>query len=62
VVAILCDVEGYDYNEISAIMSTSLGTVKSRLSRARTKLRDCLQGFGELLPADYRLESEGVNT
>jgi hypothetical protein len=32
------------------------------LNRARTKLRDCLQGFGELLPADYRLESEGVNT
>lgn len=60
VAAVLCDVEGYDYNEIAAIMSTSLGTVKSRISRARTRLRDCLRGFGELLPGDYRLESEGI--
>jgi RNA polymerase sigma-70 factor (ECF subfamily) len=48
--AVLCDVEGYDYSEIADIMSTSLGTVKSRLSRARAKLRDCLQGTAELLP------------
>jgi len=54
--AVLCDVEGYDYEEISTIMSTSLGTVKSRLSRARAKLRDCLQGVAELLPAQYRHE------
>ncbi len=53
--AVLCDVEGYDYNEIAGIMSTSLGTVKSRLSRARAKLRDCLQGTAELLPYEYRL-------
>ena len=55
VAAVLCDVEGRDYKEIAEIMSTSLGTVKSRISRARSKLRDCLQGFGELLPAEYRL-------
>lgn len=54
-VTVLCDIEGYDYSEIADIMSTSLGTVKSRISRARTKLRDCLQTFGELLPAEYRL-------
>jgi RNA polymerase sigma-70 factor (ECF subfamily) len=52
---VLCDVEGYDYSEIAEIMSTSLGTVKSRISRARSKLRDCLQTAGELLPAEYRL-------
>jgi RNA polymerase sigma-70 factor (ECF subfamily) len=52
---VLCDVEGYDYNEIADIMSTSLGTVKSRISRARAKLRDCLQTTGELLPVEYRL-------
>lgn len=56
ITAVLCDVEGYDYNEISRIMSTSLGTVKSRLNRARSKLRECLQGVAELLPAQYRLE------
>jgi len=52
---VLCDVEGYDYSEIAEIMSTSLGTVKSRISRARSKLRDCLQLTGELLPVEYRL-------
>jgi RNA polymerase sigma-70 factor (ECF subfamily) len=54
IAAVMCDVEGYDYNEIARVMSVSLGTVKSRLSRARAKLRDCLQNFGELLPAQYR--------
>ena len=51
---VLCDVEGYAYDQIAEIMKTSLGTVKSRISRARSKLRDCLQGSAELLPADYR--------
>ena len=54
IAAVLRDVEGYDYEEIANIMATSLGTVKSRLSRARTKLRECLQGFEELIPAEYR--------
>jgi RNA polymerase sigma-70 factor (ECF subfamily) len=56
-VTVLCDIEGYDYNEIASITAASLGTVKSRLSRARAKLRDCLQLAGELLPAEYRLET-----
>ncbi len=59
ITAVLRDVEGYDYSEIAEITSSSLGTVKSRLSRARNKLRDCLQGFRELLPAQYRLQSNG---
>jgi RNA polymerase sigma-70 factor (ECF subfamily) len=53
--AVLSDVEGYDYHAIADIMGSSLGTVKSRLSRARAKLRDCLQFAGELIPAGYRL-------
>jgi RNA polymerase sigma-70 factor, ECF subfamily len=55
VVAVLCDVQGYDYQEIASIAQVSLGTVKSRISRARQRLRDCLQGAGELLPESYRL-------
>lgn len=58
VTAVLCDVEGYDYNEIASMTDVSLGTVKSRVSRARSKLRDCLQGFKELLPDNYRLQGE----
>ncbi|WP_119073072.1 sigma-70 family RNA polymerase sigma factor [Aggregatilinea lenta] len=58
VVAVLADVEGYAYQEIADITNSSLGTVKSRLSRARTRLRDCLQGAQELLPAKYRLINE----
>ncbi|WP_420628696.1 RNA polymerase sigma factor [Candidatus Leptofilum sp.] len=58
VTAVLCDVEGYDYGSIAEMTEVSLGTVKSRVSRARSKLRDCLQGFRELLPANYRLQGE----
>ena len=58
VTAVLCDVEGYDYNAIADMTEVSLGTVKSRVSRARSKLRDCLQGFRELLPDNYRLQGE----
>lgn len=62
IVAVLCDVEGFDYQEIAKITKNALGTVKSRISRARARLRDCLQSlFGELLPDNYRLGSEGTN-
>jgi RNA polymerase sigma-70 factor (ECF subfamily) len=55
-VVILSDIQGHSYDEISAITGWPLGTVKSRLSRGRTHLRDALRA-GELLPAHYRLES-----
>jgi RNA polymerase sigma-70 factor (ECF subfamily) len=51
---LLVDVQGLDYNEASQALGKPLGTVKSRLARARLRLRDCLQGFVELLPAVYR--------
>ena len=51
----LSDVQGLSYQEIAEATEVSLGTVKSRLARARGKLRDYLQAQGELLPARYRL-------
>ncbi len=55
---VLRDVEDFDYQTIARTTGLELGTVKSRLSRARAALRDCLRGLGELLPAEYRLKSE----
>lgn len=49
---VLCDVQGYAYEEAAEIMGVALGTVKSRLSRARAALRDALRGeeqFAEYL-------------
>lgn len=42
-VVLLYDVHGYDYEEIAQIVGISLGTVKSRLSRARSRLREMLK-------------------
>lgn len=57
-VVVMADVEGLDYAEVAAAVRVPLGTVKSRLARARLRLRDCLQGFEELLPAMFRLHHE----
>jgi RNA polymerase sigma-70 factor (ECF subfamily) len=59
VTLVLSDVQGMNYQEIAEVMEVSLGTVKSRLARARSKLRDYLRDNGELIPSRYRLEGEG---
>jgi RNA polymerase sigma-70 factor (ECF subfamily) len=59
-VVVMADIQGMDYSEVSVAVRVPLGTIKSRLARARLRLRECLQGFAELLPASYRLE-EGSN-
>ena len=58
VVVVLVDVQGMDYREASSVIGKSLGTVKSRLARGRTRMQECLQGFWELLPASMRLGSK----
>jgi RNA polymerase sigma-70 factor (ECF subfamily) len=57
-VVALVDLQGLDYYEASQVVGKPLGTVKSRLARARLRLRDCLQGFWELLPPTFRLVEE----
>ncbi|HEY0605894.1 MAG TPA: sigma-70 family RNA polymerase sigma factor [Herpetosiphonaceae bacterium] len=54
---VLSDIQGFSYDEISAVTGWPLGTVKSRLSRGRAQLRNVLRQ-GELLPARYRQTPE----
>ena len=54
VVITLVDVSGEDYESVARIIGTPIGTVKSRLARARLKMQQCLQGFRELLPDQFR--------
>jgi RNA polymerase sigma-70 factor (ECF subfamily) len=41
-VLVLRDIQGFSYEEIGDILKIPDGTVKSRLSRARNALKDCL--------------------
>ncbi|MFC2028436.1 RNA polymerase sigma factor [Chloroflexota bacterium] len=56
-VIVLADIQEMNYKEVSAAIKIPLGTIKSRLARARLRMRECLQDFWELLPAKFRLES-----
>ncbi len=60
VIVVLVDIQGFDYHEAAQVVAKPVGTVKSRLSRARLRLRDCLQAARELLPGAYRLVDEGM--
>jgi RNA polymerase sigma-70 factor (ECF subfamily) len=46
IVVVLSDVHGLSYDEIAAVTKSELGTVKSRLNRGRTHLRDYLRARG----------------
>ncbi len=59
-VVVLADVQGLDYTEVAAASNVPLGTIKSRLARARLRLRECLRSFEELLPSSFRLNEERV--
>ncbi|MFN0074346.1 MAG: RNA polymerase sigma factor [Chloroflexota bacterium] len=54
-IVILCDVQGLSYEEAAEAADLELGTVKSRLSRARSRLRELLRARGELPGASDRL-------
>ncbi len=57
-VLLLSDVEGLSYEEVAEASGCSLGTVKSRLSRARGRVREELRTKRELLPGWLRLTTE----
>ena len=43
---VLREIEGYNYDDIAAILDCSLGTVKSRINRGRKALRSELEKYG----------------
>lgn len=55
---VLYDIEGYSYDEIASMLDINLGTVKSRLNRARETLRQRLMGqkskLAGYLPSEYQ--------
>ena len=46
-VILLCDIEGFTYEEISKIIDVPIGTVRSRLFRARNMLKEKLKSYAE---------------
>lgn len=60
-IVILRDVNGLRYDEIAEILSVSEGTVKSRLFRARDKLRSLLQESGNISASHSSKKGKGGN-
>ena len=56
-VIILSDIQGLSYEEIARVAEIPLGTVKSRIARARARLREMLLGQPELFPRAERRDS-----
>ena len=53
---VLVDMQGLSYEEAASAAGIPVGTVKSRLARARVQLQKSLQDAQELLPVAYRLD------
>jgi RNA polymerase sigma-70 factor (ECF subfamily) len=47
IVIILCDLEGFTYEEMAKILDIPIGTVRSRLHRARNLLKEKLKNYAE---------------
>ncbi|MGL4631984.1 MAG: sigma-70 family RNA polymerase sigma factor [Leadbetterella sp.] len=48
-VIILCDIEGFTYEEMAKILDIPIGTVRSRLHRARNLLKDKLRSYAKYM-------------
>ena len=46
-VILLCDIEGFSYDEIAKIVDIPIGTVRSRLHRARNMLKESFKAYAE---------------
>lgn len=57
-ILVLRDVQGFSYEEIGEILKMPMGTVKSRINRARERLRQGLSADRELFDTPYVYTSE----
>jgi RNA polymerase sigma-70 factor (ECF subfamily) len=55
-VIILCDLEGFTYEEMAKILDIPIGTVRSRLHRARNLLKDKLRSYAQNM--GYKTDEE----
>ena len=61
-VILLCDIEGFSYEEIAKIIDIPVGTVRSRLFRARNMLKEKLEDYAKSLGyKDYRGDKNQKN-
>ncbi len=51
-VIILCDIEGFTYEEMAKILDIPIGTVRSRLHRARNLLKEKLRSYANTMGYD----------
>ncbi len=51
-VIILCDIEGFTYEEMAKILDIPIGTVRSRLHRARNLLKEKLRNYAKTMGYD----------
>lgn len=62
IIVVMRDLEGYSYEEIAAALQLNVGTVKSRLNRARARLRDLyLKREEQSAPVAHLMEKGGLS-
>jgi RNA polymerase sigma-70 factor (ECF subfamily) len=59
---VLVDVQGLSYEEAAEITASNLGTIKSRINRARTRLRDTLREMGVVPSGELSARGERSNS
>ena len=59
---VLCDLQSLSYEEAAAVMECPIGTVRSRLYRARQNLKSILSSHMELFSTSERQSSERGKT
>jgi len=60
-VIILCDIEGFTYEEMAKILDIPIGTVRSRLHRARMLLKEKLKSYAKNLGYDVNADTLAEN-